>query len=73
MARHEPHIRAAARTELGIDELVSLLADTAQSTDRERRDAIACYLSGSEGWTEAMQRLGGAFAAEAGLRGRKAD
>jgi len=31
-----------------------------------RDDAIACYLSGAEGWDEAVKRLGGAFAPGAG-------
>ena len=40
---------------------------------RERHEAIACYLSASEGWDEAVQRLGGAFAAEeTGLKDHKA-
>ena len=31
----------------------------------ERREAIACYLSASEGWDEAMKALRGAFASDA--------
>ena len=73
MARHEPNIRASARKELEVEELVALLRDTEDATDRERQEAIACYLSGSEGWDEAVQRLGGAFADATGLRPRKAD
>ena len=61
------------RTELDIDELLSLLRDASDASDRERREAIACYLSGSEGWDDAVQRLGGAFAEATGLKGRKAD
>jgi hypothetical protein len=72
LARHEPNIRAEVRTELDVDELLSLLGDSGNATDRERQEAIACYLSGSEGWDEAVQRLGGAFAEATGLRGRKA-
>jgi len=73
LARHEPNIRASARKELEVDELVSLLRETQDVTDRERQDAIACYLSASEGWDEAVQRLGGAFADATGLKARKAD
>jgi hypothetical protein len=73
LARHEPNIRAKARTEVDVDELLLLLRDTGQASDRERQEAIACYLSGGEGWDEALQRLGGAFANDARLRERKAD
>ena len=31
----------------------------------DQREAIACYLSVGEGWTQAMKALGGAFASEA--------
>ena len=62
MARHEPNIRAKARTELESDELLAILRGTTGATDEERQEAIACYLSASDGWTEAVQRLGGAFA-----------
>jgi hypothetical protein len=73
LARHEPDIRAAAEAQLSLSELLDLLARN-ESTDRERQAAIACYLSGSEGWADAVQRLGGAFANEStGLRERKAD
>ncbi|HEX5258819.1 MAG TPA: hypothetical protein VFW35_08560 [Sphingomicrobium sp.] len=57
-----------------MNELLSLLGPGADADDRSRDDAIACYLSGSEGWREAMKMLGGAFAGEeAGLKERKAD
>jgi hypothetical protein len=78
LARHEPNIRAAARTELGADELVSIHPDTRDPAERDRQEAIACFLSASDGWNEALQRLGGTFAetfdANArGLRDGKAD
>ena len=31
----------------------------------DQREAIACYLSAGEGWTEALKALRGAFASEA--------
>ncbi len=31
----------------------------------DQREAIACYLSAGEGWSEAMKALRGAFASEA--------
>ena len=74
LARHESDFQAAADGPLGLEELLALLGDTEADEGRDRRRAIACYLSASEGWTEAVQRLGGAFAAEGtGLRDRKAD
>ena len=78
MARHEPNIRAAVRTELGTDELLSIQPDARGPAERDRQEAIACFLSASDGWTEALHRLGGTFAetfdAKAtGLRDGKAD
>jgi hypothetical protein len=55
-----------------LNELIALLGDKGDA--RSREDAIACYLSGSEGWREAVKQLGGAFAEEAReLKTRKAD
>jgi hypothetical protein len=64
LARHEPKIRAAAEGPLGLKELLALIGDSKTEGERERHEAIACYLSGSEGWDEAAQRLDGAFAAD---------
>jgi hypothetical protein len=59
---------------LRIDDLLALLGNAQVGSNPDRGEAIACYLSGSEGWTEAVQRLGGAFAAEGTkLREGKAD
>jgi hypothetical protein len=46
-----------------LNELIALLGDKGDA--RSREDAIACYLSGSDGWREAVKQLGGAFADEA--------
>jgi hypothetical protein len=74
LARHEKDFRVDAEAPLNLNELLSLLGRGTEAGDRSREDAIACYLSGSEGWREAMKRLGGAFAEEeTGLRERKAD
>ncbi len=74
MARHEGDFRIDAEAPLSLDELLALLGSAAHADDRARQDAIACYLSGSEGWRDAMKMLGGAFAGEtAGLKERKAD
>jgi hypothetical protein len=39
----------------------------------DQRDAIACYLSAGEGWSEALKALRGAFASEAAAVLRSAD
>ena len=74
MARHEGDFRADAEETLSLNELLALLDSAGEGDGRSREDAIACYLSGSEGWREALKRLGGTFAGDAaGLRDRKAD
>lgn len=62
MARHEGEFQAAAETSLEMEELLRALASAESAADRERQAAIACLLSASEGWRDACQRLGGAFA-----------
>lgn len=74
MARHEGEFRARSEEALGLDELLALLGNAAERDARSREDAIACYLSGSDGWREAVKLLGGTFAEEAtGLKERKED
>ena len=63
-----------AEKSLTLDELLELLGNPAEAGDRSREDAIACYLSASEGWRDAVKLLGGTFAKEAStLRDRKSD
>ena len=62
MARHEGEFEAAAETSLEMGELLRALARTESAADRERQAAIACLLSASEGWRDAVERLRGAFA-----------
>jgi hypothetical protein len=74
LARHERDFRTGAEAPLSLDELLALLGSGTDAGDGSREDAIACYLSGAEGWREAMKRLGGTFAGDAtGLKERKAD
>ena len=74
LARHEGDFRASAEQLLSLNELLALLGDSAEREGRSREDAIACYLSGGDGWREAAKLLGGAFAEEASeLKDRKAD
>jgi hypothetical protein len=74
LARHERDFRVDAEAPLSLNELLALLGEGTEADERSRQDAIACYLSGSDGWRDAMKMLGGTFAAEAaGLRERKVD
>jgi hypothetical protein len=73
LARHESDFRATAEAPLSLDELLTLL-EGSPGDGRSREDAIACDLSGSDGWRDAMKVLGGTFAGEVTkLRERKAD
>ena len=72
MARHERDFRAAAEEPLGADDLRALLGGRGKGLTRKQ--AIACYLSGSDGWLLAGEMLGGAFAEQGlELKERKAD
>jgi hypothetical protein len=74
LARHERDFRADAEAPLSLDELLSLLGSGADCDQRSREDAIACYLSGGDGWREAVKTLGGTFAERAAeLTEQKAD
>ena len=74
MARHDGEIRAGADEPLSLNELLALLGSGEEADSQRRQDAIACYLSGGDGWREAVKKLGGAFAdVEAGLRESKTD
>jgi len=74
LARYESDFRTSAEELLSLNELLDLLGTAAEGNGRSREDAIACYLSGGEGWREAMKLLGGTFAEEeTRLRDRKKD
>ena len=74
MARHESGFRATAGEMLSLDELLTLLGNATEIEGRSREDAIACYLSGDDGWREALKLLGGTFAQESErLKDRKTD
>ena len=74
MARHERDFRSSTEAPLSLDDLLALLGSGADVDERSREDAIACYLSGGDGWRDALKMLGGTFAEEAaGLRERKGD
>jgi hypothetical protein len=72
LARHEANFRGNAGEPLSFDDLLTLLGQFEESVERSREDAIACALSASEGWQDAVRRLRGAFAEnESGLSERK--
>jgi hypothetical protein len=70
LSRIEGNFAAAGGVPLGNGELSDLLTAFSALQGRERQQAIACYLSASEGWDEAMKALGGAFATDAAKAGR---
>ena len=72
LARHERNFRDRTEAPLTLDELLALLGSGANGDERSRQDAIACYLSGADGWRDAVKRLGGTFAEEK-LSEQKAD
>jgi hypothetical protein len=70
LARHEPDFRSAAKGPLSVEELLAMLGDAKAGAERTRQDAIACYLSAGQGWSEATRYLGGAFADRAKVKGK---
>jgi hypothetical protein len=68
LARPEGDLRAEAKEALRLGELLDLLRRSGPGGG-SRADAIACYLAASDGWREAVKRLGGNFAdGSAGLK-----
>jgi len=64
LSRYDGRFDATAEVPMDAAELVAEIAARADARNRERQDAIACFLSGSEGWEQALNLLGGAFAPE---------
>ena len=62
MARIDGNLKAAGEAKLDVDELLSVLSPASNPEQRKRQEAIACFLSASEGWREARETLKGAFA-----------
>ena len=61
MARYDKNMDASAAQPLSGPQLLELL-DQPPRGGSERTDAVACFLAGAEGWEQAAQQLGGAFA-----------
>jgi hypothetical protein len=62
LARFDGNLKAAGEAKLDIDELLSALTAASNLGRDERQDAIACFLSVSEGWKDARDSLKGTFA-----------
>ena len=62
MARIDGKLEAAGEAKLDIDELFSAFPGAGEAVARGRQDAIACFLSASEGWEDARDALKGTFA-----------
>ena len=63
MARIDGKFEAAGEAKLDVDELFSAFPGAGEAVARGRQDAIACFLSASEGWEDAKGTLRGTFAA----------
>jgi hypothetical protein len=62
LARFEGNFKAAGEARVDADELHAALSRAAGKGGTERHDAIACFLSASEGWRDAKEALKGTFA-----------
>jgi hypothetical protein len=65
LSRFEGDFSAAGDASLSTAELLNMLSASTGLNSRERQQAIACYLSASEGWDKALKTLRGAFASDA--------
>ena len=66
MARFDGKLTAAGESTIDAAELLAALGAQAAISPSERKEAIIRYLSASDGWHDARELLGGAFADEAG-------
>ena len=62
MVRFDGNLKAAGEAKLDVDELLAALSAASNLGREERQDAIACFLSVSEGWKDARDSLKGTFA-----------
>jgi hypothetical protein len=65
LSRFDGDLTASTDAPLSVAELVTILSGDFVATDHQRQQAIACFLSASDGWKDAIKSLGGAFAADA--------
>jgi hypothetical protein len=73
VSRFEGKIASDGDVPVEAAEILAQLTGDRSSGARKRQDAVARYLSASEGWREVLGELGGAFAPleskETGLKG----
>jgi hypothetical protein len=62
VSRIEGKIGGRGKEPVEAADILAALAREAAKRPEERRDAVSRYLSASEGWREASDVLGGAFA-----------
>jgi hypothetical protein len=62
VSRIEGRIGGKGKQSVDAADILAALAREAEKGPEERRDAVCRYLSASEGWREASNVLGGAFA-----------
>ena len=65
MARFDGKLTAAGESTIDAAELLAALGAQAAVSPSKRKEAIIRYLSASDGWNDAGELLGGAFADEA--------
>ena len=64
MSRLDGKFTAASDVPLDLAELLASLEAEPEASANDWRAAIACYLSASDGWRDACELLGGAFAGD---------
>ena len=69
LAKQDRKLTAASEIPLDLQELLAAMTPEARAEEESRREAIARYLSGAEGWREASNLLDGAFTGTAGGSG----
>ena len=69
LARFEGDFDKAGEASVDLAELMLVLSSAATSGIRNRNDAMACFLSASEGWRDARGALKGTFGGVAGKTG----
>jgi hypothetical protein len=63
LARFDGDLKAVGEANVDVDELLSAFPKADKAARQGRQDAMACFLSASEGWEQAKEALKGAFAA----------
>ena len=69
MSKYDSDIRSTGRGSVELGELLAALGRGPQIA-ADRHDALAQYLSGAEGWRDALAALGGAFSPAGARRAR---